>query len=178
MLVSPPHVENVMLAVLARPDYRRAMSEAARLLREAGVDEPPIDPVSIARDNGVKVLFVEFDAAHDNISGFFDFEENTIFVNKNEFPLRQTFTVAHELGHKILHSEWAKSSEYKILMRDQLFNGDDPHEKEANVFAANLLVPRRMLDKYWKVASVEQLSRLFAVSVPMIKNRLSLEYGV
>lgn len=93
--------------------------------------------------------------------------------------MRQTFTVAHELGHKVLHEEWAKSSDYKVLLRDQLLTGDDDfYEKEANAFAANLLVPRKMLDQFWRTATVEQLSQLFAVSVPVIKNRLAFEYGV
>ena len=63
-------------------------------------------------------------------------------------------------------------------MRDSLYSGDDSHEKEANTFAANLLVPRFMLDQYWKMMPIEQLSQLFAVSVPVIKNRLAFEYGV
>jgi Zn-dependent peptidase ImmA (M78 family) len=99
-------------------------------------------------------------------------------VNGEEFALRQTFTIAHELGHKILHEEWAKSADYKILYRDQLLNDDDPHEKEANAFAAHLLVPRAMLDLYWDKLSLTELSKLFAVSVPVIKNRLSIEYGI
>jgi len=126
----------------------------------------------------VTVYFVKFETDKQNISGFFDCEEKAIFVNKDEWPLRQTFTIAHELGHKILHEEWAKSSDYRVLLRDQDHAGDDFHEKEANAFAANLLVPRFMLDKYWKSLSPEQLSQLFAVSVPVIKFRLSLEYGV
>lgn len=168
-----------MLATLEKPDYRKAKLEAEALLVSFGYDEPPVDPVKIAREKGVEVYFVQFDPEHSNISGFYDAEENAIYVNQQEIPLRQTFTVAHELGHKILHEEWAKSSDYKILLRDSsLTDNDDPHEKEANSFAANLLVPRKMLDRYWKVATVEQLSQMFAVSVPVIKNRIAFEYGV
>jgi Zn-dependent peptidase ImmA (M78 family) len=64
-----------------------------------------------------------------------------------------------------------------MLFRDQDAIDDDPHEKEANSFAANLLVPRFMLDQVWTRYPVEQLSKLFAVSVPVIKNRISFEYG-
>jgi Zn-dependent peptidase ImmA (M78 family) len=167
-----------MLATLEKPNYRRVKQEASRLLREFGVDSPPVDPVTISRGIGLKVVFVEFDRAHDNISGFYDPVENSIYVNSEEFALRQTFTIAHELGHKILHEEWAKSADYKILYRDQSLNDDDPHEKEANAFAAHLLVPRSMLDLYWDKLSLTELSKLFAVSVPVIKNRLSIEYGI
>jgi Zn-dependent peptidase ImmA (M78 family) len=122
---------------------------------------------------GVTVYFVIFEDDKKNISGFFDCEERAIFVNKEEWPLRQTFTIAHELGHKVLHEELAQSGEYRVLLRDQDYFGEEPHEKEANAFAAHLLVPRFLLDEYWKYLTVEQLSQLFAVSVPMIKNRLA-----
>jgi Zn-dependent peptidase ImmA (M78 family) len=168
-----------MLATPQKPNYRRVKDAVNGLINEFGIVDPPVDPVRIAREIGVGVIFAQFSADHDNISGFYDVAENSIYVNRNEYPLRQTFTVAHELGHKVLHEEWARSSDYKVLLRDQLFSSeDDFHEKEANSFAANLLVPRHMLDRYWRGATAEQLSQLFAVSVPVIKNRLAFEYGV
>lgn len=161
-----------------RPDYRRAEREALGLLREYGVEEPPVDPVRIAEQLGVPVRFVEFTGETDrNVSGFYDCETNQIWVNKHEFPLRQTFTVAHELGHKILHEEWARSDNYRVLLRDPSKTDWDPIEQEANVFAANLLMPRHMVDQYYKLP-VEQISRLFAVSVPAVNHRLAFLYGL
>ena len=162
---------------LERPNYRRVEREAARILNEFDIKEPPVDPVWIARELGVNVYFVEFDETAQDVSGFFDCEENAIFVNRKEYPLRQTFTVAHELGHKILHEDWARSNDYKVLKRDPT-DDQDFREKEANAFAAQLLMPRSLVDRYWRNLTVEQLSRLFAVSVPMVKNRLSFLYGV
>lgn len=161
-----------------KPDYRKAEREASRLISEFGVAEPPVDPARIARDMGVQVYFVEFERSHSGISGFYDCEEDAIFVNRDEFPLRQTFTIAHELGHKVLHQEWARSADYRVLLRDQSLQEKDVREQEANSFAANLLTPRFLMDRYWRKLSVEQLSQLFAVSVPMIKFRLSFLYGV
>ncbi|HYP57343.1 MAG TPA: ImmA/IrrE family metallo-endopeptidase [Beijerinckia sp.] len=168
----------MMTTTLIKPNYARVKREALRLLDEFSITTPPVDPMKIARGVGVTVYFVKFAPEKQNVSGFFDCDERAIFVNKAEWPLRQTFTIAHELGHKVLHEEWARSSDYRVLLRDQDYNGDEPHEKEANAFAANLLVPRFMLDQYWKNLTLEQLSQLFAVSVPVIKNRLSSEYGV
>ncbi|WP_416358179.1 ImmA/IrrE family metallo-endopeptidase [Aureimonas phyllosphaerae] len=167
-----------MLMSVTRPNYARVMSEVKRLHGEFAIANPPVDPRVIAEGVGVGLRFVRFEGANERVSGFFDCEDNMIFVNKDEAPLRQTFTIAHELGHAVLHREWAQSSEYRVLLRDQDYAGDEVHEKEANAFAAHLLVPRRMLDRFWKAASVEELSRLFAVSVPMIRNRLKFEYGV
>lgn len=176
--LKPNREEAAMVTTLVRPDYARVKKAVKRIHDEFGIVDPPVNPVSISRHLGTKVLFAEFGQGFGNVSGFFDCEDNTIFVNRDEFPLRQTFTVAHELGHKVLHEEWARSAEYKMLMRDSDYEGNEPHEKEANAFAAHLLVPRFMLDRYWRNMSVEELSRLFAVSVPVVRNRISLEYGV
>jgi Zn-dependent peptidase ImmA (M78 family) len=162
-----------------RPNYRHAQAEALRLLQESGVVEPPVNPMQIAKEIvGMKVDFVIFKPESSNVSGFYDPQENAIIVNAEEYPLRQTFTVAHELGHKILHEEWAKTADYKVLLRDSDNIDQDFREKEANAFAANLLMPRSMMDRYWENVSVSQLSQLFAVSVPAIKARLSFLYGV
>lgn len=163
---------------MATPDYTRVKRAVRDIHEQFGIVVPPVNPVEIARHLGARVHFVEFEDDFRNVSGFFDCDDDAIYVNRDEFPLRQTFTVAHELGHRVLHAEWARSSDYRMLMRDADYNGNDPHEKEANAFAAHLLVPRKMLDRYWQDTTVEGLSKLFAVSVPMIKNRLSFEYGV
>jgi Zn-dependent peptidase ImmA (M78 family) len=161
-----------------RPDYRTVKLEALRLLEEFHIEAPPVDPVRMARDLGAAVHFVRFSGVHKRISGFYDAGEDAIYVNLDEYALRQTFTVAHELGHRLLHREWAASTAYKILMRDQDGDDSDPYEKEANAFAAHLLVPRKLLDKYVQRATAQQLSQLFAVSVPTINARLSIEYGI
>lgn len=171
-------MEIIMAATIQKPDYKRVKQEVANLHRQFALTAPPINPVKIARELGLAVHFVTFSNDYNNIAGFFDFEENAIYVNEQEYPLRQTFTVAHELGHSIMHKEWAASSEYQMLFRDGDHDGSDPHEKEANAFAAHLLVPRFLLDDYYEIYSPSQLSKLFAVSVPMITNRLSFEYAI
>lgn len=162
---------------ITKPNFLNAKREAAKILEDFSIFVPPVDPVSIARQLGVNVVFATFTEEMNNISGFYDAEENAIYVNREEYPLRQTFTIAHELGHKILHAEWAKSNDYRVLLREYVLNTKDPKEKEANAFAAELLVPRSFLDNYWKTLTPEQLSKLFAVSVPVIKNRIAFEYG-
>lgn len=49
---------------------------------------------------------------NDKASGFFDFEENTIYTNETGSPYRQTFTVAHGLGHKVLRENYFQSGDY------------------------------------------------------------------
>jgi Zn-dependent peptidase ImmA (M78 family) len=73
-----------------------------------------------------------------------------------------------------MHSEYAKSGEYKVLPRRNSYVGvKPPEEREADAFAANLLVPESMLKAYKGVASVSELATLFAVSEQVIVNRLN-----
>lgn len=160
-----------------RPDYKKAKQAAEEILREYAGLEPPVNPIRIAREMGVEVRSAQFSPEFNSISGFYDAGKDAIIVNESEYSLRKYFTIAHELGHKVLHADWAKSNDYKILLRGDFFATTDPKEKEANTFAANLLVPRFMLDKYWKAATVEQLSKIFVVSVQVIKHRIAFEYG-
>jgi hypothetical protein len=103
--------------VLEKPNYARVRREVRHLHEEFGVTAPPVDPVRIARGIGVTVYFVIFETDKQNISGFFDYEERAIFVNRDEYPLRQTFTIAHELGHKILHEEGRPPHRHMPRMR-------------------------------------------------------------
>ncbi len=165
-------------------NYKLAIKKAHELIKFFGYEEPPIDPVKIAQGLGIKVYFAGFTEESDKlISGFFNSKENAIYVNKNEFTPRQTFTIAHELGHHQLHKEWAESKDYKILYREQLTKRQtDYREQEANAFSAHLLVPKFMLNKYKNLATISQLATLFVVSESVIKYRLmdnhEHEYGL
>lgn len=161
---------------MARPDYKKVKREVSEILSQFGINNPPINPVEIARGLGITVRFVSFNGEHSKVSGFYDPEDNAIFVNKDEHPLRQTFTIAHELGHAVMHRDWVKSDEYTLFMRDDYTDHGEAHEKEANAFAAHLLVPRSMLDRFQSLPPSD-LSKLFAVSVPTVNNRISFEYG-
>jgi len=157
-------------------NYKKAKEKALEILERFGFDSPPVDPVVVAHELGINVRFVKFNHENKKISGFFYAKRNEIFVNEEEDIYRQVFTIAHELGHKLLHDEWLKTNDYQVLWRDaSLYDADDPKEKEANCFAANLLVPKAMLKQYYQVANVEELSVLFGVSRQVITFRLKNE---
>ena len=122
--------------------------------------------------------FAKFDNHYSEISGFYDARDSKeiMYVNNEELPARQMLTIAHELGPKFLHEEWLKSSQYKVLYQKQLNDlslEKDPKKQEADCFAAHLLAPKFILDKYRDVATIDDLSTLFVVSRPVIQNRLS-----
>lgn len=82
---------------------------------------------------------------------------NMIFYNERCKLPRQRFTVAHELGHILLHGGQG-------LYNSEPIEGDNPIEQEANVFASRLLAPACVL---WGlgVTSAEQISEICNISV-------------
>jgi Zn-dependent peptidase ImmA (M78 family) len=139
---------------------------------------PPIDVYEIARNNGLEVIEKVFPDDQADISGFVTAQDGIgkLYVNMLDNPTRRRFTVAHELGHWQLHREELRSNPQRsILFRIAIGRlNKDPIERDANIFAANLLVPLDLLGKYKKDNSNEQLAAKFGVSTEVIGYRLSL----
>ncbi len=157
-----------------KPNFKKASREAKRA--RAGLPAmPPFDPEYIAEKRGIEVVYASFAPPHDEqISGFYRKSDNKIVVNREISPGRMVFTIAHELGHALMHQEYIKSNDYRPVYRSNSHEGDKPIEEiEADQFAANFLVPLSLLEKYKDVADVPELARLFAVSEEVIDNRLS-----
>jgi Zn-dependent peptidase ImmA (M78 family) len=134
---------------------------------------PPIPALEIAERQGVDVIFADFGDANEQVAGFCDFSSAKLYVNASDVTQRQTFTIAHELGHWVLHRRLfeANPKSYQIFPRFQDVDSHNIYEQEANHFAANLLVPLRLL-KPVKEASVSSLASAFAVSRSMMEYRL------
>lgn len=102
----------------------------------------------IARKSGVR-LAVE--SLEGDLSGFLyrDAAQKIIGVNTQHASVRQNFTVAHELGHFLLHDQEQLHLDRAfstIRLRDHRSSqGVDSAEKEANLFAAELLMPQEFL---------------------------------
>lgn len=73
-----------------------------------------------------------------------------LFAEYPELPGRQRFTVAHELGHYLLHRQIA--SDFKCLDEDVVDRELKKREIEANEFASYLLMPmddfRRQVERH------------------------------
>ena len=75
-----------------------------QLLEELEIDEPPVPVRKIARHCDARIVRVPGEGDND-LSGFLyrEGDQAVIGVNKDHAPVRQRFTIAHELGHLLLH---------------------------------------------------------------------------
>lgn len=155
-------------------DFRHAESEATRALQKNRITSPPISLEEIAEGEGLNIAVAEFEG--EGISGFIDFEKKLILVNKYDSISRQRFTIAHELGHWILHQkELQNDRDLVVLYRRSIDDETDPLEQEANCFAANLLVPISFLQKIsGSSVTNKKLANIFKVSEAVIAFRRGL----
>lgn len=158
------------------PQYEKAQRLAEETLKKHGMHAPIVNVFAIAQREGLSLKeFSPSEVELENVAGFFDPASKTIFVNKTDPAYRQTFTVAHELGHYLLGHD---ASKYGVLPRWQAPGAEkEPEEKEADCFAANLLVPEEMLKKTMReygltLKDEEILARMFGVSKDVMHYRL------
>lgn len=97
-------------------------------------------------------------------------------VNIFEAPVRQRFTLAHEIGHYIHKYQTLPAEKVagKVEKRDELSSmGIDEEEIWANKFAAALLMPEHSLRKAWSSGELyEDIAKRFSVSRAALGNRL------
>ena len=142
---------------------------AKRTLLSKGGGKVPVDLERIAFLEGVEILrspLFDNDGEASIENG-----RRKIKLNAANSHNRQRFTLAHELAHHILgHTQGGacfRDSEY--------IRGSDPKEIEANLFAANLLVPEELLInaiETGKANSIAELASMFDVSGAVIEYRL------
>mgnify|MGYP001567997187 CR=1 FL=1 len=163
------------MPTLEHPNYKRAEEKAAQVLAKFDIAEPVIPVQEIAQREGLTIVYFPPNTeTSKKVSGFFDPKTKTIYVNSDDPPARQSFTIAHELGHfELDHSP----DKYNVLPRFASPIDKDPTEQEANCFAANLLVPNDMLQKIINRYNLTKqdttlLADLFGVSTDVIKYRL------
>ena len=69
-----------------------------------------------------------------------------IYLNENLSEFEILWVAAHELGHHVIHPELARQS--KRILETSLYDMSTRTEKEANLFAAELLIDEKELLEY------------------------------
>jgi Zn-dependent peptidase ImmA (M78 family) len=165
--------------------YKVTKRKAEELLRSLEVTEPPVPVERIARSLGLAIRYEPFDG---DLSGLLQrrVRGGVLGVNSLHSETRQRFTIAHEIGHYLLHDDPIHVDEgFSVRFRDGVSaEASDPAEIEANRFAANLIMPETLLlDDFAKLipgrmdweedAVIRAFAKRYKVSVQAMTLRLS-----
>lgn len=137
------------------------------------IEELPVDLEAITSDLGLNVYYASF--SDPNISGMLILDpgrvpkgvepgaNGTVFLKRGEYPPRSRFTLAHEVGHlEMGHHDGGVITDF---FRGRADGYTDPNERDANAFAAELLMPELLFRQLWESgASEEDLAVMFGVS--------------
>jgi Zn-dependent peptidase ImmA (M78 family) len=121
-----------------RQSRLRIRSIANKLLAEAKISHAPVYIHSIY--SHLNIDLIKADAKYVNlnkISAFIDLESKMAFYNPDHSIVRQRFSTAHELGHLML--------KHSVGVEIFNLNSTDVREVEANMFAAELLIPYKWI---------------------------------
>ena len=125
--LSIPHIECT--------DEYQADEIAYRLKRHLQIPNYPIEKlVNVIEHCGAIVYFIDFGDSGEKFDGLTTFTPNNhpiIYINDRMPNDRKRFNLVHELGHLTMHSR-----------STNIQKSGDEMEREANLFAAEFLLPR------------------------------------
>ena len=160
----------------------RSEKEAIKLLKKYSLSKSRVEVMRIAEDEGINVLEQDLES---DISGILVIREGraAIGYNRLHHSNRQRFTVAHELGHYVLHRHLRDLfiDDTLTFYRDEASSeGEYLQEIQANSFAAELLMPRGMLKEILTTQKIDihdqdnisSLASKFGVSEQSLTYRL------
>jgi hypothetical protein len=164
--------------------------------RYEAVEAPPVPVERIAS----ALLGLYLDEADDlralpgapadqgRLSGMLDAEEMIVWIDRGEVrrnPGRRRFTIAHEVGHLLLHVPLVhegfcdRAADIQEIEEDPPASGPPElrrREREANLFARELLMPESLVNEQARATgfNLPALADRFEVSVPAMRLRLRL----
>lgn len=130
-----------------------------------------VDIRKLIKQHNIQIVEEEMEYG---MSGYIEKREQgwVIGISKYDTSGRKNFTLAHELGHYWLHKHriMDKRHEDTILLRDNEYT---PIEREANEFAADLLIPEEKFRDFINRGenNVRDLAEKFSVSINAIRYR-------
>lgn len=170
--------------------FKQIANKAQAILDELSIDSLPIPIEEMVKRRG---LNIKPSLLGDGVSGILVIENNigTIGYNQTESLVRRRFTIAHEWAHYELHKDEDKlfvDKYFRVSFRSQA-KGSGPdnektlrQEREANAFAAVILMPETLLMKEIKKikfldlgseATSKELAKKFNVSSAAMYYRMA-----
>lgn len=146
-------------------------AKAEQYRQQHGGASVPVNPLKIASNAGVNVFTSRF--LDDSISGVVKRTPGggDIYVNQDHAFVRQRFTIAHELGHLVLHSSHQEFADpdanlFRIDRGAEAPTDENRSlEVQANMFAAALLMPESSVrEAYEANKDIDALAKMFQVS--------------
>lgn len=126
---------------------------------------PILNLVSKLERNGIAIFYLDTDSEKfDGVTAYTERGLPFIVINKNKPNDRKRFTIAHELGHIIMHFPFRFQNDFYDRIKDER---DDIYETEADRFASEFLMPTSdifqdlqgltysklgLLKQYWNVS--------------------------
>ncbi|MGE0539174.1 MAG: ImmA/IrrE family metallo-endopeptidase [Dehalococcoidia bacterium] len=154
--------------------YALARKRATQLLVKAGVTEPPVPVEALASLVGATIRYEPFDGSLSGMAYRRPDAVNVIGVNSLQPLTRKRFTIAHEIGHLLLHSDDDMHVDEYVpigFRNDVSSMAINEREVEANQFAAELLMPADTISREFQSIPED-------VQIEDIIDRLSQRYGV
>jgi Zn-dependent peptidase ImmA (M78 family) len=154
-----------------------------KLLKTTGVKKLPVNIDKIARSLELEIEYQPYDEPFSGVL-IRNGNEATIGVNSKHHEHRQRFTIAHEIGHYLFHQgDLMIDKTISINYRGNETVVDYQKEKEANLFASELLLPTKLLTKELKKFQIDlndddqikDLAQKYNVSQQALMIRLSRE---
>lgn len=119
-----------------------------------------LNPFEIAAQKNIHVIKWDL---HEQINGYYKYDRRNqyIVINCNLDDDFQRVVCAHELGHAILHTR----VNTPFMTRNTFFNVNKI-EREANRFAAELLIPNNSIQEY---NNIYEIASLHNVPVELVR---------
>ena len=138
----------------------------------------PVPVIAMAQELGIKI-YESYDFTNTQ-SGSIKKEDGqfVIYLNGLDSPTRKRFTIAHEMGHFLMHSDYLNQGKESITEIKQpvpilkrpssstdVLAEEKKREIEANCFAAELLMPEEKFKEVFSQANkIDEVANTFNVS--------------
>lgn len=145
--------------------YDKIYEDTKRLIRDHGSR----DPKEILEERGVHLIAFR---ENTKLLGMYTIIKDSrfVFYNPNVDYRIKNMVFAHELGHDIYHTDYAKTG----MVEYEIFDINNEMELEANIFAAHLLLDEdRLMEDIKEGYTYNELASMYDVNVNLMVFKLN-----